>query len=144
MKTGWIGLGAITVYTYSKNNSIPNNLGVHEGRLAKLPYARKGVSTQTNNFEKQIEPMKFKGSLEKSKERIKKIINRYSNSKIIKEEKNYLHVVFESSKMKFKDDVEFYFNEEKKIIDCRSVARVGYYDFKVNRKRYAKIREEYR
>ncbi|MCT4593276.1 MAG: DUF1499 domain-containing protein [Anaeromicrobium sp.] len=144
MKTGWIGLGAILVYTYVKNNNEPSNLGVHEGRLGKLPYAQKGVSTQTNNFQKQIEPMKFKGTLEKSKERIKKIINRYPNSKIIKEDKNYIHAVFESSKMKFKDDVEFYFNEEKRMIECRSVARVGYYDFKVNRKRYEEIRKEYR
>lgn len=58
---------------------------------------------------------------------------------MIKDEKNYIHAVFKTGGMKFKDDAEFYFDERNKLIHFRSASRVGYSDIGLNRKRYNKI-----
>lgn len=50
------------------------------------------------------------------------------------------HAKVRSSFFKFVDDVEFYFPKDKNIIHIRSLARTGYSDFGVNRKRMEKIR----
>ena len=39
----------------------------------------------------------------------------------------------------FPDDVEFLFDDEKKVIHFRAAARLGYFDMVVNRKRMEKI-----
>ena len=64
-------------------------------------------------------------------------------SKIVSEQDNYLHIEFTSRIMRFVDDVEFYFNDTKKIIQVRSASRVGRSDFGVNRKRVEMIRSEF-
>lgn len=147
MKTLWISVAvavtALGIYTYAVNNNVPDNLGVNNGRLAKLPFAPRGVSTQTNDIKKKIEPIKMKSKVDTSINKIKGIIKKYPNSVIVQESNDYLHVVFHTETMKYKDDVEFYFNSTKNIIECRSVARVGYFDFNVNRKRYNEIKSLY-
>jgi uncharacterized protein (DUF1499 family) len=41
------------------------------------------------------------------------------------------------------DDVEFSFDDERKIIDVRSASRTGYSDFGVNRSRVEEIRRRF-
>ncbi|MGH4138797.1 DUF1499 domain-containing protein [Clostridium sp.] len=90
-----------------------------------------------------MEALEFKGTLEDSKEQMVKLIENYGNVKIIENESNYMYVVFTTGIIKFHDDVEFYFDESKKLIQIRSSSRIGYSDMGLNRERYSKLKEFY-
>ncbi|WP_313122980.1 DUF1499 domain-containing protein, partial [Exiguobacterium sp.] len=72
--------------------------------------------------------------------RILQILDRV---KIVKEEGTYIHAIFTSKVFRFKDDVEFYFDEAAQVIHFRSASRVGYSDWGVNRKRMEDITRRY-
>ena len=142
--TGVLGvMGAIVIYMLVKNNLTPNNLGVNNGKLAKMPNKPNAVSSQTEEKDKKVEALEFKGNLKNSKDQVIKAIEDYGNDKIIKNEANYIYVVFTTGIMKYHDDVEFYFDESKRIIQIRSASRIGYSDMGLNRERYNKLREVY-
>jgi len=44
---------------------------------------------------------------------------------------------------RFVDDVEFYFEDQEKVIQFRSSSRLGHSDLGVNRKRMETIREKF-
>ncbi|MBZ9687198.1 DUF1499 domain-containing protein [Clostridium estertheticum] len=142
--TGVIGvMGAIVIYMVVKNNLTPNNLGVTNGKLAQMPNKPNAVSSQTEEKDKKVEPLEFKGNLNDSKQQMIKVIENYGNAKIVKNDTNYIYVVFTTGIMKYHDDVEFYFDESKKLIQIRSASRIGYSDMGLNRERYNKLRELY-
>lgn len=142
--TGVIGvMGAIVIYMVVKNNLTPKNLGVTNGKLALMPNKPNAVSSQTEEKDKKIEALEFKENLMESKQQVIKAIDNYGNGKIIKNEKNYLYIVFTTGMMKYHDDVEFYFDESKKLIQIRSASRIGYSDMGLNRERYNKLSKLY-
>jgi uncharacterized protein (DUF1499 family) len=144
MLSGVVGvIGVIAIYMLVKNNSMPKNLGINNGRLAKLSNKPNAVSSQTDEKDKRVEALKFKGNLENSKNEIYKAIENYGNAKTVRNEKNYLYVIFTTGKMKYHDDVEFYFDESEKLIHFRSSSRVGYSDLGLNRERYNELKEFY-
>lgn len=124
-----------------KNIKTPSNLGVNQGKLAPMPKSPNAVSSQSDDPEKKVAPIPFKGDLNESKERIKQALNAYGNIRIVKEENNYIHAVNTSSKMKYHDDLEFYFDEQAAVIHFRSASRIGYSDMGVNRERYESLME---
>ncbi|MCB2291068.1 DUF1499 domain-containing protein [Clostridium sp. CS001] len=136
-------MGAIVVYMVLKNNISPRNLGANNGKLVKMPNKPSAVSSQTYEKDKKVAAMEFKGNLEASKEKVISTIESYGDAKIIKNENNYIYAVFTTGKMKFHDDVEFYFDESENLIHFRSASRIGYSDMGLNRERYNKLREAY-
>jgi uncharacterized protein (DUF1499 family) len=58
-------------------------------------------------------------------------------------EENVIQAEFLSSVFGFVDDVEFYFDDRKKIIHVKSASRVGYSDLGANRRRIEKIRKRF-
>jgi uncharacterized protein (DUF1499 family) len=142
--SGVVGvMGVVVIYMLVKNNIVPKNIGVENGKLAKMPNKPNAVSSQTDEEDKKVEALEFKVNLEDSKEKLLKSIQDYGNAKIIKNEKNYIYVIFTTGKMKYHDDVEFYFDESTKLIHFRSASRIGYSDMGLNRERYNKLREFY-
>lgn len=125
------------------NNRVPKNLGVENGKLAEMPSSPNAVSTQAIDEEKKVEPLPFKGDLIETKRIIEKIIEQYGSAKIVTNESHYIHAVFSTKTMKYKDDVEFYFDDSNKVIEFRSASRVGHSDMGLNRERYETIRELY-
>ncbi len=55
----------------------------------------------------------------------------------------YLHAVFTSSILRFKDDLELRLEPETNLIHVRSGSRVGYSDFGVNRRRIERLRRRF-
>jgi uncharacterized protein (DUF1499 family) len=142
--SGVVGvMGVMVIYMLVKNNSMPENLGINNGKLAKLSNKPNAVSSQTDDRDKRVDALKLKGNLENSKKEIYKTIENYGNATIVRNEKNYLYVVFTTGKMKYHDDVEFYFDESEELIHFRSSSRVGYSDLGLNRERYKKLKEFY-
>lgn len=134
---------AVITFIFMKNNITPSNLGVVDGRLSAMPNSPNAVSSQTDVEDKKVEPLEFEGNLNESNTKIINIINSYANSKIITQSDNYIHIVFQTSSMHFKDDVEFYFDTKNKLIHFRSASRLGYSDMGVNKERYNEIKLKY-
>lgn len=138
-----VAVVVMLVMMFFKNQHPPKNLGVKAGKLAEVPETPNGVSTQTLVIEKKVSSLAFKGSLEDSKEKIKQAIETYGGGKIIKDEKTYLYIVFTTGTMQFKDDAEFYFDEERQEIHFRSASRVGKSDMGLNKERYEVLSKFY-
>ena len=71
------------------------------------------------------------------------MIKSMKRSEIAIAENNYLHATFTSFLFRFVDDVEFSFDDERKIIDVRSASRMGYFDLGANRRRVEELRKRF-
>lgn len=132
----------VGAYMVVKNNVTPS-LGVDNGLFLPLASSPNGVSTQAQNPEKLIKPLPFMESLEDTKAGIIKACKLYGDCRIVSESENYIHMVFTTGIMKFNDDVEFYMNESRLVVEYRSQSRVGYSDMGLNRERYDSILSSY-
>lgn len=91
-----------------------------------------------SSFEKEdkyIKPIKTSYSLTK----IKSIINNLDNTKLLKENDNYLHFSFSTSLFGFTDDVHLLLKDNQ--LHVQSASRVGHSDLGKNRSRIEKLRE---
>jgi len=133
----------VAVLAVQKNNTVPPNIGVKNGALAPLPDTPNAVSSQTGQADKQVTPLPFKGDIEQTKARLKKAVADFGGAQILTEQPDYLHAVFTTPIIPFKDDVEFYLDETERQVHYRSASRLGYSDFGVNKKRYTEVRALY-
>jgi len=90
-----------------------------------------------------MEPLGYTGDMQAAKQKLVDIVSSFKRARIMVDEQDYIHAEFASALFKFVDDVEFYFDDEHKVIHFRSAARLGKYDFGVNRKRMDKIRQRF-
>jgi len=126
-----------------KNNRIPSGLGVTKGQFKALNNKPNGVSSQAEDASKFVQAIPFLGSLESTKLQLKAACETFGECEIITETADYLHVVFETGTMKYHDDVEFYFDTDKKMVHYRSESRIGYSDMGLNKERYDAIVQSY-
>ena len=136
-------IGFILIFMTLGCMSAPKDLGVKSGKLSPLKTSPNGVSSQTDQLEKQVDPLVLDIPTDDAKEIIKKACESYGKHKIIKESEDYLYVVFITGIMRYRDDAEFYFDAENKEIHYRSQSRIGYSDMGLNRKRYNALAEFY-
>ena len=66
-------------------------------------------------------------------------VKSYGGAEVIKQEADYLYVVFTTDLMKFHDDAEFYLDADAREVHFRSSSRAGYSDRGLNRQRYEKL-----
>ena len=118
----------------------PANLGVRDGKLAPCPNSPNCVSTQSEDPRHQIDPIPYTTSLTETKEALLQVIRSMDRTKIVTEASSYIHAEFRTKGIGYVDDVEFFLDEQARIIHFRSSARLPYYDWDVNRKRMEAIR----
>lgn len=119
--------------------SRPDNLGITNGKLADCPSSPNCVNSQAADDDHAVAPLTYEGSRKAAFSQLKNAVASLKRTKIIEERDDYLRIECKSAIMRFVDDVEFYFPEEK-IIHVRSASRLGYSDLGVNRDRVAHIR----
>ncbi|ARI78175.1 DUF1499 domain-containing protein [Halobacillus mangrovi] len=117
--------------------------GVKDGQLAECPNSPNCVSTQTEKSDKQMQPLPFTGDLAETRRRLKQILNDMDRTSIEMETDTYIHAIVTTKLLRFKDDIEFYLDEQEGLVHFRSASRVGYSDLGVNRKRMENISELY-
>ncbi len=110
----------------------------------KCPDSPNCVSSMEPNTEKFIEPIDYSG-IEKDRARkiLLDILESDSSVKIDVNNGDYIHTVFTTLIMRFKDDVEFFFPADKNIIHIKSASRVGYSDMGKNRKRLNELKKKF-
>ncbi len=143
-----IGIGIafvvlIGIILVLNSRSQPAAIGITDGKLAACPQSPNCVSTQTDQPEKQMEPLGFTDSVDQTREKIKAILESMPRTRLVAQSENYLHFEVRSLLMRYVDDVEFLINPEKKQIDFRSASRIGYSDLGVNRDRMETITRKF-
>lgn len=120
--------------------SQPTNIGITNGSLAVCPSSPNCVSSYSQDSH-YIEPFTYTGTGEQAIKDLTNVINSLPRTKIVEITDNYIYSQFTSHLMGYVDDVEFYLDLNKKIIQVRSASRLGESDLGVNRTRIEKIRE---
>jgi uncharacterized protein (DUF1499 family) len=110
-------------------------------KLSPCPDSPNCVSSRADDERHFIAPFIYTGTLSEAQSNLISILQSIPRARLINIERNYIQVEFTSALFGFIDDAEFYFPENEKLIHVRSAARVGYYDFGVNRTRLERIRK---
>jgi uncharacterized protein (DUF1499 family) len=100
------------------------------------------VSTLDEGSSRKMPAIKYSVPLEDARAILIDLLESIPNCDVTVANGDYLKAVFNSRIFRFKDDVEFLFNDRKKILNFKSSSRLGYYDFGVNRNRMENITEQ--
>lgn len=114
-----------------------------DAQLSPCPDSPNCVSSLEQRPDHFIEPIRFQGDPDSAKRRLLEVVEQIPGSEIVEEGGIVIKAVFTSRVFRFKDDVIFYIDEQKSLIQLRSASRVGYYDFGVNRQRCETIRDRF-
>lgn len=140
---GAVAAAGIGIANMAIKNNVKPKLGVQDGRLKEMPITPNAVSSQTKSKDKYVPAFPYADSQQQSKKCLIGMLKGYEGVEIVQEEDNYVHAIAKSKTFKFKDDLEFYFNDGARQIEFRSASRVGASDAGVNRKRYEEMRRRY-
>lgn len=114
-----------------------------DNRLEPCPDTPNCVSSLADGSERRIAPMPYGGDRATARLRLLAALSQLENAEIVEDTAPYLRVQVTSAVLRFVDDVTFFFDDEKQLIQMRSASRSGYYDFGANRRRLENIRELY-
>ena len=101
------------------------------------------MSSLAENKKHLVEPIPYYGEKAVAQYELLEILHSFKRAHLVTIEENYIHAEFVSSIFRFVDDVEFYFDTAKKLIQVRSASRTGYFDFGVNHRRVEEIRKQF-
>ncbi len=118
-------------------------IGLVENGLRPCPDKPNCVTSMDGDEAHSIAPILYITGREAARNKIKRLVSDMDRTQIITDRHDYIHVVFISKVMRFKDDVEFWFPEKGNSIHIRSASRLGYSDLGVNRKRVEEIRKRF-
>lgn len=107
--------------------------------LADCPDKPNCVCTQATRQQHKMAPLPFKGSAAGAIQQVVQQLEKFPRVNIVERRENYLQAVFSSLLFRFKDDVEFYADEQTGSLHFRSASRLGYSDFGVNRRRMEQL-----
>lgn len=129
----------------------PRDLGVINGRLKPPSSTPNSVSSQAYLYASHpqrhyadIEPLPLKnGDVTASFRALATVLQAMPGMALVEQRPDYLYVRSQTRWLKFVDDVEFWANPERGVIEARSASRLGREDFGVNRQRMETIRAAY-
>lgn len=117
-------------------------LGLHNGKLAACPASPNCVSSEATDAQHYIEPFRLTVPAAEAWKVVQAVVADLPRTRIIVAEDHYLHAECRSRFFGFVDDLELHLSPEDNTIAVRSAARLGYFDFRVNRKRIEALNVE--
>ena len=129
----------------------PSNIGVSSERLKPPSKTRNSVSSQAHlhadHVQLQyasIESLPFKNNnAANSMQVLVSVLKNTTGVTIVDAKPDYIYAHAKTKVLKFVDDVEFWVNPAKGVIEVRSASRLGREDFGANRARVEAIRAAY-
>lgn len=125
----------------------PTDLGVDQGKLKAPSLTDNSVSSQADLYidhpqrdYSSIAPFEVQGDGRTTLAKLKGIVEVTDGAKLITTAPDYVYAQYTTPMMKFVDDVEFWFDPAKNVIQVRSASRLGKSDMGVNRKRVEEVR----
>lgn len=118
----------------------PAVLAHAEAGMKACPTSPNCVSSDARDENHYIAPLTFSIPVAEAWQLLKEQVAKLPRSVVVNEKSGYLHVECRSAVFGFVDDLEFYLRDARGLIDVRSAARSGYYDFGANRQRVEELR----
>lgn len=124
--------------------TVPEDLGAKDEKLKACPETPNCVSTQAkkSDTEHRMEPIAYTDNESDAKAAIMETIEDSSRASILENGDDYVKAEFTSRVFRFVDDVEFYIDEEERLIHFRSASRIGSSDMGANRERMTELRKD--
>ena len=131
--------------------TMPNDLGVRDGRLKAPSLTRNSVSSQASLHPDhpqlsyaQIAPFALrKDGAEASIATLVQVLQAVPGVVVVRQEAGYLQATARTRWLGFVDDLEFWLDPNAGVIHVRSASRLGREDFGANRKRIEALRQAY-
>lgn len=148
---GWLALIALIFtgfvvlavgWAVYKSLTPPDDRYAVTGTFPDCPSRPSCVSSMDNNPVHAIAPLRYCDDAEAAKERLVSALRAVSGFSALEGEGPYLHAVYVTPTMRYRDDLELLLRDDG-TIDVRSVSRIGYRDFGVNRERVEALRKRY-
>ena len=111
--------------------------------LAPCPETPNCVSTQASDPDKHMAPIAFRGDLDTTRTRLLALLSHEPRVEVVETRERYVHAVFTTFLLRFKDDVEFVLDPTARVIHFRSASRVGHSDLGANRRRMERLSRKF-
>jgi uncharacterized protein (DUF1499 family) len=129
----------------------PADLGVTEGRLKPPSLTRNSVSSQASLYPDHpqrayadIAPFELhRQAPEVALDRLEALLRQRPDMVSVSRQGLYIHAEAQTRLMKYVDDLEFWFNPQRSVVEVRSASRLGREDFAANRQRLEALRTAY-
>lgn len=115
--------------------------GLVDGALTPCPAWPRCVSSQARDPDKQVAPLRLVDSRNATWEQVKTLVDNMPRTRVVSAHDNYLHAEVTSPWGVYTDDLELLRTPASTTVQVRSSARLGYYDFQVNRERVEMLRQ---
>ena len=130
---------------------LPTDLGVKQGRLKAPSNTPNSVSSQADLYPDHpqrayafVEALPLKnGDASASVQALVNALSSLPGVSVVEQRHDYVRAQAQTSWLKFVDDMEFWVNPERQVIEIRSASRTGRKDFGVNRQRVEALRKAY-
>lgn len=132
---------AVTGLGVYKTLTAPGDLYAFTQTFAGCPPRPSCVSSVVEDDQQRVAGLVYAGDASTAFSMLHEVVERMGG-KIAHESPGYLHAVFETPTMHYRDDLELLVLPEGRI-DVRSVSRFGYRDFGVNRDRVEALRQAF-
>lgn len=144
-------LAALAIQFGALGGRQPTDIGVNNGRLKPPSLTPNSVSSQASLYPDhpqrayaEIQPLALKQTTGTAAiGALAEMLGTMPGIRIVEQRPDYVRAEAETRWMKFTDDLEFWFNPARKVIELRSASRLGRRDFGVNRERIEAIRATY-
>jgi uncharacterized protein (DUF1499 family) len=129
--------------------------GVRQGELASCPPQRDCISTQDDDPNLHIAPLVYTSTREQARSDLLIAATVVGHGRIVSNHRNYLRIEYpitdtaeHASEYYYQpenavDDVEFYLDPNRRVIEMRSIARLGLFGIGANRARLEQIRSAF-
>lgn len=129
--------------------------GVRQGQLASCPPQHDCVSSQDSDPNLHIAPLVYTSTRDQARSDLLIAITVVGQERIVSNHRNYIRIEYPitdkteaTSEYYYQpenavDDVEFYLEPDKHVIEMRSIARLGLFDIGANRARLEQIRSAF-
>lgn len=119
----------------------PAHLYVRTGEFGGCPARPSCVSSLARDDMHRVAALAYTGDSSTALSMLREVVERMGG-RIENEKDGYVHAVFTSPKMRYRDDLELLLLPEGRI-EVRSISRFGHRDFGVNRARVEQLRKAF-
>ena len=117
-----------------------HRIGVVDSALLPCGTAPRCVSSTDPRPDFYVAPLTTNGDAEATLQAAKEILDAQDRTSVIQQQPDYLRAEIVSPWGWYTDDLELMIDADRRHIHVRSTARLGYYDFGVNRDRVEALR----
>ena len=148
---GLLVVAVVAIRLGALGGTRPADLGVSNSRLKPPSPTRNSISSQAALYPDHpqrdyadIKPLPLKsGPGANSMEALAAALRSMPGIRLVEQRPDYVRAEAETRLLKFVDDLEFWANPARGVIEVRSASRLGREDFGVNRQRIEAIRAAY-